>query len=61
MNEIELKINQLKGIENFELRFEHLLDYRCVELENKIKEITHKNIAKEFKLKEENLFENKNI
>lgn len=59
--EIELKINQLKGIENFELRFEHLLDYRCVELENKLKEITYKNIAKEFKLKEENLFENKNI
>ena len=58
---IELKINQLKGIENFELRFEHLLDYRCVELENKLKEITYKNIAKEFKLKEENLFENKNI
>lgn len=59
--EIELKINKLKGIENFELRFEHLLDYRCVELENKLKEITYKNIAKEFKLKEENLFENKNI
>ncbi len=58
---IELKINQLKGIENFELRFEHLLDYRCVELEKKLKEITYKNIAEEFKLKEENLFENKKI
>lgn len=59
--EIELKINQLKGIENFELRFEHLLDYRCVELENKLKEIIYKNIAEEFKLKEKNLFENKKI
>lgn len=59
--EIELKINKLKGIENFELRFEHLLDYRCVELENKLKEITYKNIAEEFKVKEENLFENKKI
>lgn len=59
--EIELKINKLKGIENFELRFEHLLDYRCVELENKLKEIIYKNIAEEFKLKEENLFENKKI
>ena len=59
--EIELKINKLKGIENFELRFEHLLDYRCVELENKLKEIIYKNIAEEFKLKEKNLFENKKI
>lgn len=59
--EIELKINQLKGIENFEFRFEHLLDYRCVELENKIKEIYQNNISEEFKLKEKNLFENKNI
>lgn len=59
--EIELKINQLKGIEDFEFKFKHLLDYRCVELENKLKEIIYKNIAEEFKLKEKNLFENKKI